>query len=96
MKYLFKVILIFLAVATWAALLTMLVNINQINHRDRNYGSCSDMYEEGYNWGLAQYPLQFSTWEQEDVEYAKQSGIVRTKAYKMERLYDYMKEESNV
>ena len=32
-----------------------------LNVKDRENGICADMYAEGFEWGLAQYKIEFST-----------------------------------
>lgn len=56
---------------------------------DRENGICSDMYRQGFNWGLSQIPLQNSLWDHEDF-WAEKKGLVITKEEKAMRLYDYV------
>lgn len=74
MKKFERIILILIAVALFGILGTLFIkkiNINRpvnkyltlddINIRDRENGICAGMYKEAFDWGVAQYKINFAT-----------------------------------
>jgi hypothetical protein len=37
------------------------LDFDSLNITDRENGICADMYKEGFDWGVAQYEIDFST-----------------------------------
>ena len=52
---------------------------------DRENGICSDMYAEGYEWGIGQIPLQVSIWRME----GKSEASIKELLYDMLNNWEY-------
>lgn len=52
---------------------------------DREDGICSDMYAEGFEWGIGQIPLQVSIWRME----GKSEARIKELLYDMVNNWEY-------